>query len=82
MRDSQLSDVDDEDNDEATEEYDDVSGKVTEGIAEEEDNSEDEIEDSVNGDAHVFATEVKSKYEEFKWQRVVRMIVDFWVIFS
>lgn len=71
--DSQLSDADDEDDDEAAEEYDDVSGEVSEGIEEEDDDSEDEIEDDKNGDADVIATEVKSTYEEFKWQRVERL---------
>lgn len=69
--DSQLSDADDDDDDEAADEYEEVSGEVSEGI--EEDDSEDEIEDSVDGDADVIASELKSTYEEFKWQRVERL---------
>lgn len=70
--DSQLSDADDDD-DEAAEEYDDISGEVSEGIEEEDDDSEDETEDSADGDGDVIAPELKSTYEEFKWQRVERL---------
>lgn len=68
--DSQLSDADDDDDDdeEAAEEYEDVSGEVSEGI---EDDSEEEIEVLLDGDDD--APEAKSKFEEFKWQRVERL---------
>lgn len=68
--DSQLSDADDEDDDEAAEDYDDVSGEVSEGIEEEE---EEDSDDDEIGDADVIAPELKSTFEEFKWQRVERL---------
>lgn len=53
---------DDDDDDVAADEYDDVSGDLSEGL----DQSEDEIEFSVAANAETETT----RAEEFKWQRV------------
>ncbi|CAK9185732.1 unnamed protein product [Ilex paraguariensis] len=65
---TQLSDEDDEDDDddddEAADEYVVGSGEISDGF----EDIEDEIESSV-----VDVLETKSKFEEFKWQRVQRI---------
>uniref|UniRef100_A0A5B7C9E1 RNA helicase n=1 Tax=Davidia involucrata TaxID=16924 RepID=A0A5B7C9E1_DAVIN len=56
---------DDDDDEEAADEYEDVSAEVSDGVEQ----SEDEIGSSVDDDA----SEGKSRFEEFKWQRVERL---------
>ncbi|KAL7261024.1 hypothetical protein ACSBR1_006643 [Camellia fascicularis] len=66
----QLSDADeeeeddDDDDEEAAEEYEDSSAEVSDGAEQ----SEDEFEISVDD-----VSETKSRFEEFKWQRVERL---------
>ena len=63
---NQLSDAEeeDDDDDEAADEYEDVSGEVSV----DDEQSDDEFEGSEDDDP-----EPKSRFEEFKWQRVERL---------
>ena len=64
---SQTSDADeeeDDDDEEVADEYEEISDEVSDGVEE----SDDEIESSLDD-----ASEAKSRYEEFKWQRVQRL---------
>ncbi|KAM7464580.1 hypothetical protein LguiA_032701 [Lonicera macranthoides] len=66
---SQTSDADeeeeeDDDDEEVADEYEEISDEVSDGVEE----SDDEIESSLAD-----ASEAKSRYEVFKWQRVQRL---------
>ncbi|KAL6953706.1 DExH-box ATP-dependent RNA helicase DExH15 chloroplastic, partial [Sarracenia purpurea var. burkii] len=69
---SQLSDADeedeededDDDDEEAADEYEDISGEVSDSAEQRDDEFESSVDD---------ALEAKSRFEEFKWQRVERL---------
>ncbi|XP_058192938.1 DExH-box ATP-dependent RNA helicase DExH15 chloroplastic [Rhododendron vialii] len=62
---------DDDDDEEAADEYDDVPGEVLDGG---ELSEEDEVESPVDDDDDDGALEGKPVFEEFKWQRVERVL--------
>lgn len=62
-------DEDDDDDDVAADEYDVVSGEVSDGVGVEVELSDDEI----GGASTAVETEVLTRHEEFKWQRVERL---------
>ena len=62
-------DEDDDDDDVAADEYDVVSGEVSDGVEVEVELSDDEISRA----SIALETEVLTRHEEFKWQRVERL---------
>ena len=62
-------DEDDDDDDVAADEYDVVSGEASDGVGVEVELSDDEI----GGASIAVETEVLTRHEEFKWQRVERL---------